>query len=430
MSRTASAFANADGGEFFVGIDETGPAKTRSWRGFRDPEAANAHVQVLEACFPLGDAIDIELLSTERLPGLVMHVSVHKTRDIKKTSDGHVYLRRAAQNLPVATAIALRQLELNKGIVSFESETLPVPIETITNSKAITEFLREVVPTAEPAPFLTKQALIVGSKPTVAGVLLFADEPQASLPKRSAIKIYRYRTVDAPSRETLAGDPQTVEGNIYNQIQQAVQQTQTIVESVRVMSPVGLEDISYPPVALHEVLTNAVLHRDYAIADDVHIRVFDNRVEVESPGRLPGHVTEANILDERFARNGAIVRMINKFPNPPNKDVGEGLNTAFDAMRTARLKPPQIRQLPNSVLVAIRHERLASPEELVLAHLDAHPTITNGIARTLTNIGADYKIRAIFIRLEKAGQIERVPGRDRSRTQWRKKTPRKKPSAK
>ena len=62
------------------------------------------------------------------------------------------------------------------------------------------------------------------------------------------------------------------------------------------------------------------------------MRVFDNRVEVESPGILPGQVTVKNILDEQFARNGMLVRLVNKFPDPPNKDVGEGLNTAFKAM--------------------------------------------------------------------------------------------------
>jgi ATP-dependent DNA helicase RecG len=57
--------------------------------------------------------------------------------------------------------------------------------------------------------------------------------------------------------------------------------------------------IVYPAEALHEVITNAVLHRDYSVADDVHIRVFENRVEVESPGRLPAHITPQNILAER-----------------------------------------------------------------------------------------------------------------------------------
>lgn len=73
---------------------------------------------------------------------------------------------------------------------------------------------------------------------------------------------------------------------------------------------------------------------------------------------MPGHVTVANILDERFARNPKIVRILNKFKNPPNKDVGEGLNTAFEAMRKLKLKDPLIEQRENSVVVALRHEQL------------------------------------------------------------------------
>ena len=60
-----------------------------------------------------------------------------------------------------------------------------------------------------------------------------------------------------------------------------------------------------------------------------------------------------------------IVRLINKFPDAPNKDVGEGLNTAFGAMQKLRLKNPQIIESDNSVSVIIKHEKLASPEELV-----------------------------------------------------------------
>jgi ATP-dependent DNA helicase RecG len=75
-------------------------------------------------------------------------------------------------------------------------------------------------------------------------------------------------------------------------------------------------------------------------------------------------------LDEQFARNGALVRLINKFPNPPNKDVGEGLNTAFDAMKRLRLKPPTLEELNNSVVVYIRHEALATPEQTVMDYLE------------------------------------------------------------
>ena len=66
-------------------------------------------------------------------------------------------------------------------------------------------------------------------------------------------------------------------------------------------------------------MTNAILHRDYSIASDTQIRIYDNRIEIESPGRLPGHVTANNILDTQCARNPTIVRLINKFPDPPTK---------------------------------------------------------------------------------------------------------------
>ena len=71
---------------------------------------------------------------------------------------------------------------------------------------------------------------------------------------------------------------------------------------------------------------NAVIHRDYSIADDIQIQIFNNRIIVKSPGKLPGLVTVDNILDSRFSRNSKIVRILNKYKNPVNKDMGEGLN--------------------------------------------------------------------------------------------------------
>lgn len=86
-------------------------------------------------------------------------------------------------------------------------------------------------------------------------------------------------------------------------------------------------------------------------------------------------MTPENILEERFSRNGAVVRWINRFPDPPNKDVGEGLRTAFDAMKSLKLKPPEIIDTGHSVLVEIRHERLASPEQIIVEYLQSHDEI-------------------------------------------------------
>jgi ATP-dependent DNA helicase RecG len=182
----------------------------------------------------------------------------------------------------------------------------------------------------------------------------------------------------------------------------------------------GLELIRYPEEAIHEILTNAVLHRDYSILADVHIRVFDNRIEIESPGKLPGHVTVQNILKAQYARNGAIVRIINKFPNPPNKDVGEGLNTAFQAMAKLRLKPPEIYESDTSVVVHIKHEHLASIEVTIIEYLATHEEITNKIARQETGIRSEATIKQAFYRLRDRGLIESVPGRPKIQAAWRK----------
>jgi ATP-dependent DNA helicase RecG len=421
LTKTIAAFANADGGELFVGIDEMKGPSAHVWRGFETMEDANAHLQVFEQLFPLGNDFEYNFLETEGSIGAVLQVLVGKTALIMHASDGKIYLRRGAQNLPVELPEALKQLEYTKGLSSFESETVKADPSLITNSSTIIGFMLEVVPSAEPSNWLAKQQLLRNNMPTVAGIILFADEPQALLPKKCGIKIYQYKTRDQQgSRETLAFDPITVEGCAYRQVRDAVAGTIRVVEGVRKLGDEALETIHYPPETLHEIITNAVLHRDYSMADDIHIRVFENRIEIESPGRLPAHITVKNILDERFARNGNLVRIINKFPDPPNKDVGEGLNTAFAAMKKLGLKPPAIEERLNSVLVTIRHEPLASAEQLILEYLETHDSIRNKVAREISNISADYIVKDLFKRLVERQLIERVPGTDRGSSSYQK----------
>lgn len=410
LTKSMSAFANSDGGELFIGLTETAKGEPAIWQGFADQEAANGHIQAFEDQFPLGGDFRYEFLRCERRRGLVLHATILKTTGIKTASNEKVYVRRGAQNLPVDDRDRLTQLERTKGVTSYEAQTVAgIDLDVITNSEAIIGFMLDVIPEREPEHWLKQQQLIIGGNPTVAGLVLFSDEPQIYVPK-AAVKIYRYTTSDREgSRETLAEDPATIEGNLYEQINEAVTRTAGLIEGIKIFGTDGsLESVKYPPETLHEIITNAVLHRDYAMADDVHVRVFDNRVEVESPGRLPAHITPRNILDERFARNPSLVRLINKHPNPPNKDVGEGLNTAFAAMKKLKLRDPEIVERDQSVAVYIRHERLASPETIILEYVDANGSINNPQARQVTSIESEYKVRRILKALTEAGELEQT----------------------
>ncbi|MRD46487.1 ATP-dependent DNA helicase RecG [Caenimonas koreensis DSM 17982] len=422
LSAAVSAFANTAGGDLYIGIAETEfmGAKMRHWHGFKDQEAANGHIQSLEALFPLGSEYSYGFLRAPGSEGVVLHVQVQRTAQIAKAHGNKAYVRRGAQNLEVKGK-ALEALRLAKGIDSYEKQTVNVSASVVINSPILRDFVKQVVPNLEPKVFLQKQNLIKGNKPTVAALLLFAEEPQAALPKRSAIKLYRYATSGAPSRETLVGVPKSIEGPVVSMIRQADVETVQMIEGINKLGPRGLEPVKYPIETLHEILTNAVLHRDYSIASDVHVRVFDNRIEVESPGMLPGQVTVKNILDEQFARNGMLVRMVNKFPDPPNKDVGEGLNTAFKAMQKLRLKAPVIDETENAVRVDIKHEPMASPEQSVMDYLENHTEIKNGIARELTGITSENSMKDVFLRLAKSNLIERVPDKKGAAAAWQKK---------
>ncbi len=423
LGRSVSAFANAAGGELYIGIGETDllGSKIRTWHGFRDQEAANGHLQSLEALFPLGAEYSYEFLSCPGSIGLVLHITVQRTPQIARAHNKKVFVRRGAQNLEVKGAEAMRRLELDKGIVSYEKQPVSVDLSILTESDNLAAFIKQVVPMQTPPVFVRKQVLSRNNQPIVAGVLLFAEEPQAVLPK-SGVKLFRYKTAGQPTRETLVGEPEAIEGTTYDVIYEAVKKTVAMVEGIQRLGPQGFEPVVYPEKALHEIVANAVLHRDYSMATDVQIRVFENRIEVESPGRLPGHVTTRNIHKTQFSRNGVLVRLIHKFPNPPNKDVGEGLNTAFDEMKNSRLRPPIIRETDTAVVVEIRHDRLASPEESVMDYLANHDEITNRVARELTGIRSENTMKLTFLRLAKANLIKRIPGRKGAASGWQKYT--------
>ena len=424
LSKIVSALANASGGEVFVGIDEfEGPdGKERKWDGFKDVEEANDFFAILQQIDPLASNHVIEFIRNDEQPGLVLHLTVFKSQSIISATDGKVYIRRSASSLPVKEGEALDRLKFDKGINSFEDEKTPADLVDVTNSEIIIEFLLEVVPTGEPDEWVRKQRLVADDHPTVAGVLLYSDNPQSIIPKRSAVKIMRYQTKQEAERDFLVFDPVTVEGPIYDLIYDSVERVKEIIEGIEKAGPEGMEKVIYPEEALHEIITNAVLHRDYSVAADVQIRIFDNRVEIESPGRLPGHVTVQNITKTQFARNPKLVRLVNKFSNPPNKDVGEGINTAFEAMEKLRLKKPVFVEGDGSVTVTLKHESLASPEQIVLAYLEMEAEITNQIARELTGIKSENSMKQVFYKLRDMKQLEQTPKVKGKKPSWRKPT--------
>lgn len=415
LCHTISALANADGGEIFVGITELPDSKFK-WDGFRNEEEANEIIKTIEDMLYLNCQYGAEFIEHSE-HGLVLRIIINKSSKVIYTPAKKVFRRRNAQNIELKTIQEIRQLELNKGASSYEDFPINISLQEISNSTSIYEFLLDNSFDLEPEDFLKKNNLVEEGKPRVSGLLLFSDYPQAFV-DRCGVKIVRYNTsAEIPERKDMMGDPLTEEGSLYKLIYTTVAKVEKIVAEIP--STAEGDKVVYPQETLHEIITNAVLHRDYSVKDDIQIRIFNDRVEVESPGILPGYVTIQNILSQRYSRNGTLVRIINKFKNPPNKDIGEGLNTAFDAMRKSGLMYPRIKQKENSILVIISNEKIPDCTEVFLKLLGSHELLTSYEIQRKRIFKSVDEQRKILRKLKENGIIEIVPGTHGSDTTYR-----------
>jgi ATP-dependent DNA helicase RecG len=410
ICKTVSAFANADGGDLIIGIADK-KERNRLQGYYCSPEDANGHIREILSIFSFGVEYCVATFwqAEWQESTFFLHLNIHRTPFIVRTNEGDVYKRLNAQDIKLNVA-QVTILERDKGIVSHEDSTTQEKIENILTTDTFAKFSKSVIPSANGRVFFEKERLISNNFVRFAGVLLFDDYPQGAL-AQTAVKIYRYRTLaNEGNRDTLDDTPVTVEGPAIELIEETVKRTIEIIESIPVLGESGFNKIKYPQEAIHETVCNAIIHRDYAINDYVHVRIFDNRVEIESPGRLPGPVTVKNILHQRFARNKRIVRILNKFPSPPNKDVGEGLNTTFAAMKKLNLGAPEIIEGASSVIVRLKHEPLASVEELIVRYIKKYGQINNKTARNVCKIESDSVIRKTFARMINSGLIRKKEG--------------------
>ncbi|MFY2595755.1 ATP-binding protein [Achromobacter xylosoxidans] len=414
LQETFVAFANADGGELYVGIEDKKNKHDRV-RPFANKEDANAILAVLlEQTAPAVENVSIEFLQLTK-GGWILHVSIPKSPKVHYTSSGDCFVRLNAGKVKIKGE-RVTSLAYSKGSAPYERVAVDsVELSEILDSEVLVDYMNRVQTSLDPERFLKKQRLLTERRtkqiPNVGCVLLFDEEPQASIETRCAIKVYRLRTTDSEyKREHLAEMPATVNGPIEKLILNAIKKVAELVQGASYYEGNKLVALKYPAEAIKEVLVNAVIHRDYSLNDDVHVRIFDNRIEIASPGKLPGYVTLENLYEERFSRNPNLVRMLHNLPNPLNHDIGEGLDTVRNELKKAGLVAPAFEQRGNAFVVTIRHQRMASIEDVVLQYLEENPGLhmTNKLARQLSGEDDINKVKKALQKLRAEGKIEVV----------------------
>lgn len=218
LQETFVAFANADGGDIFVGVEDKSEPGDRV-AGFQEQEEANGILStLLEETNPSVENLLVEFLETER-NGLILHIGIPKSPKVHYTSSGDCCIRVNASKRKIKGE-RVTQLAYSKGAEPYERKALPdIDVDDITDSKYLADYMRRVTSHLQPEVFLRKQRLLTkkdGDRvPNVGCILLFDEVPQATLDTRCAVKIYRLRTTEKEyKREQLAEMPVTISGPV------------------------------------------------------------------------------------------------------------------------------------------------------------------------------------------------------------------------
>jgi ATP-dependent DNA helicase RecG len=301
---------------------------------------------------------------------------------------GKYLIRVGAQNKPLAPK-RLRRLIIERGEISFESLiTRHATLDDIDRDKAERYLASlEGLTAATTEEALQNRGCLVredgGYRPTNAGILLFGIQPERFV-KSSEIIVARY----AGREMTDAFVREDIRGTLPDQIRRAEAfLVSNMKRGVRLVSLEREEQVEYPVKAVREAIVNAVAHRDYSIrGDEIRVFMFSDRIEFYSPGRLPGHVTVDNIVEERFSRNEVIVQVLADMGFIEH--LGYGIDRIIKLMRDYGLPAPRFQETAGGFRVILygHGEGLVSEEEIDLtrwSHLDLNERQEKALAYLL-----------------------------------------------
>ncbi len=358
LAETLVALANAQGGIILLGVGGRTRARVE---GLHDVAAAlDMALEAALICMPplvlpLPHEVqydDATLLLISVPPGLPHVYSLH----------GKYLQRQGASNQPLLPD-ALRRLLRDRGETSWDRLVPADAALDELDQRKIAAYVQRVGLAAEhdPSGFLYRRGCLVRISdapvtyvPTNAGLMLFGKEVERRFPQ-AEITLVQYQGRD------LADEFERED--VRDTLPEAVRRAERwLTEHMRKGSRmVGLERqdwTQFPPAAVREALVNAVAHRDYGVrGEGIRIALFADRLECYSPGRLPGHVTLENIVQERFSRNESLVQVLADWGLIER--LGYGIDRMIQQMQAASLPAPDFRETTAGFLVVLQGHAFA-----------------------------------------------------------------------
>lgn len=299
----------------------------------------------------------VRVTNTKGLPDFVVLIRVrYNRRLVVKTVSGKAFVRKGESKCELKPE-EVRELQADKGEVSFEDQHCGLIYPDDFRMSEVAAYVskvrkaRNIPDTLSVTEVLTLRRLggetESGFVPTMAMALLFAKDPNREIP---GCKV-RFQRFDGEKEGT--GDKyNAVKDEIFEgTIAELVSQTESALDSqLRTFAPLDARGKffpvpEYPRKAWYEALINALVHRSYGNGlktMPVFVKMFDDRLVIESPGPFPPFVTPENIYDMHIPRNPNLMDVL--FYLEVVRCSHEGTRRIRDLMAESKLPAPEFRQ--------------------------------------------------------------------------------------
>ena len=390
-ARHVVALSNAAGGKLVIGIEDGGEVTGFARDGAHAIE--DFEQMPLICCEPIPMVKPVRLPVTNSHGGddvvLVLDVRASTDHVIARRSDGAVFLRQGDRSVELGHD-QITALEYDKNQRQFEDEVDARSTVDDIDPEVMARYKEELGTDAPDEQVLRSRGMLRDGHLTNAGVLLFAKNPTQFIPC-ARVRVIRFdgsqmetgRRLNIVKERTFDGSlPKVIEGT-KAMISEQLREFQYLGDDGRFkVIP------EYPEFAWFEGLVNAVTHRNYAHSGD-HVRVmmYDDRMEITSPGKLPNVVTLENMRHTRWARNPIIARTLTEFGWV--RELNEGVQRIYDEMASFFLNDP-IFEEPNDASVRLTLEN--SITSRVLRRRDA---LADGVGEAVLESLNEYELSAM-----------------------------------
>ena len=345
LAEPLCAFANSDGGIIAIGITNTK----------KQIEGVDGNLSKLNDLLrvPIDYCNPTVEVRTEMIPCIDMYgkgnhvllMHVEPSMQVHANQADEVFMRVGDKSKRLSFDDRI-QLMYDKGMRYFEDTPVADAELDDIDMDFVKEYIGKIGYGKTPLEYLKENKGFVREKNgnlliSTAAILLFGKYPQTYYP-RARVRFIRYEGIEEKfgTQMNVIKDV-SFEGNILKMAKDSIAFLDTQIKEKTYLGQDGtfVTEEEYPKFVRQEIIVNAVTHRDYSIkGTDIQVKMFDDRIVVESPGKLPGLVKPENIRSTHFSRNPKIAEFLKAYKYV--KEYGEGVNRMFNEMQAIGLPEP------------------------------------------------------------------------------------------